>query len=125
MGLDMYAYAQDNPCQPDVDVQPEDPTKEEFAYWRKFNALHRWMENLYVSRGGTKTFNCIDLPLSKEDLKHLERDCIAGTITPTAGFFFGSQEPLETEDYEAITTFITQANEIIEAGRHVFYSSWW
>ena len=49
---------------------------EEFFYWRKHPAIHNWMENLYVERGGKESFNGIPLYLSKEDLKNLKKDII-------------------------------------------------
>lgn len=125
MGLDMYAYAQDNPTISGVDEQPEDSSREEIAYWRKFNALHGWMENLYKHRGGISTFNCVDLPLHREDIKELKRAAITKTLLPTAGFFFGSQEPLTDDDWDEVHRFTDLASELLDAGKYIIYSSWW
>lgn len=46
----------------------------EIDYWRKHHDLHGWFENLYLSKGGNETFNCIPLKLELEDLDQLEYD---------------------------------------------------
>ena len=63
MGLDMYAYTCDADSvgdqQVDIKTHAEDGGHllanfdREFAYWRKFNHLHGWMEKLYREKGGT------------------------------------------------------------------------
>lgn len=117
MGLDMYARA-----------TSDGKETIEIAYWRKHNALHGWMEQLYRERGGTEEFNCIPLPLSVEDLDRLEADVKARRLEPTDGFFFGPTEYTE-EDWSEIQrhdlAFINQAREHIAHGYTVVYDSWW
>ena len=119
MGLDMYAFAV--PQGTDMDGEVE--SKQELAYWRKFNALHGWMENLYREQGGTGTFNCVPLQLTPKDLDRLELDLGAG-LTPVEGFFFGEQK-VYPEDVEATKKFIADAREQMADGMDVYYDSWW
>jgi hypothetical protein len=54
MGLDMYAFTVDATTVGDgvTDVALGDNAME-ICYWRKFNALHGWMEDLYRLKGGS------------------------------------------------------------------------
>lgn len=114
MGLDMYAFAR----------KPGAEESVELAYWRKFNALHGYMEDLYRSRGGMETFNCVQLPLTEADLDNLEETLKGGALVPREGFFFGVQE-IHEEDVEATHQFIAAAREAIAEGKEVVYDSWW
>lgn len=121
MGLDMYAYA----VPAGTDLGDEDVVgKQELAYWRKFNALHGWMEQLYHSKGGNETFNCVAVQLTEVDLNELERAIGENTLKPTEGFFFGEQT-IYPEDIEATKEFIAGAREQIADGMDVYYDSWW
>jgi hypothetical protein len=97
----------------------------EFAYWRKFNALHGWMESLYREKGGTDTFNCTNVRLQEADLARLEADAQAMRLKPTTGFFFGSQHPFGDEERDEVLEFVAKARAAIAHGKAVFYSSWW
>lgn len=120
MGLDMYAYS----VPQGEDVSAESTERSQIAYWRKFNALHGWMEDLYREReGGTNDFNCIPLQLTPEDLDRLELDLKKG-LTPRQGFFFGAQE-IYPEDVESTVDFIAHAREELANGKDVYYDSWW
>lgn len=96
----------------------------DFAYWRKFNHLHGWMERLYQAKGGSQEFNCTSVRVEQNDLKDLKQDLLEGRLTPTSGFFFGN-EILHPEDTDSLLDFINRANQSIEDGYAVFYSSWW
>lgn len=133
MGLDMYAFtvsaadAGDNV----VDLKRYDDNdnelfpKEELYYWRKFNALHGWMEDLYREKGGTgKDFNCNTVRLNEVDLRRLEQDVFNNELKPRNGFFFGSQE-IYPEDIESVADFIAKARHAIAEGKAVYYDSWW
>lgn len=140
MGLDMYAFAAKT-----VKPHPEDEhsiitgvttsdgdyeyfdgkTPTEIAYWRKFNALHNWMQSLYTSRGGTGTFNCVAIELSLDDLAALKEACDSKSLVPVTGFCFGSQEPVDDDDYDSVREFITNAENYIRDGFVVYYDSWW
>ena len=126
MGLDMYAFTVPAEWAGDreVDYTPDaDRESEELYYWRKFNALHGWMEKLYRSKGGAKaSFNCTTVRLTSEDLDTLERG--ASELKPVEGFFFGEQT-IYPEDLESVTDFIAKARQALADGKAVFYDSWW
>lgn len=127
MGLDMYAYtvpASDENTDFSYKKQPEGQERNEIAYWRKFNALHGWMEDLYRSLGGEESFNCIPLKLTTERLNVLEVACRENTLRPREGCFFGSQE-IYQEDVDATLSFIKKARACIASGKDVYYDSWW
>jgi hypothetical protein len=126
MGLDMYAFTVPAEWAGDTDTDyttDADRKTTELFYWRKFNALHGWMEDLYRIKGGTKeSFNCTTVRLTSEDLDRLERE--ANSLQPVAGFFFGEQT-VYPEDIESVATFIAKAREALAGGKAVFYDSWW
>jgi hypothetical protein len=124
MGLDMYAFTVDAKDAGDAvtDVALGDNAVELF-YWRKFNALHGWMEQLYRSKKGLRVdFNCTTVRLTSEDLDRLERE--ANNLQPVAGFFFGEQT-LYPEQLESVADFIAKAREALDYGKAVYYDSWW
>jgi hypothetical protein len=126
MGLDMYAYAVNAKDVGDgvVDVALGDDAVQVF-YWRKFNALHGWMEDLYRLKKGLRVdFNCTTVRLQSEDLDRLEMDTGNNKLVPINGFFFGAQT-IYPEDLESIAVFIAKAREEINCGNAVFYDSWW
>jgi hypothetical protein len=126
MGLDMYAFIVDADGVGDAvtDVALGD-TATEICYWRKFNALHGWMEDLYRQKGGSKeSFNCTTLRLDARDLDCLEMDTGNNKLIPVNGFFFGAQE-IYPEDLESVATFVKVARQAIADGKAVFYDSWW
>jgi hypothetical protein len=126
MGLDMYAFIVDAEVARGgvVDVALGD-TATEICYWRKFNALHGWMEDLYRQKGGSKaSFNCTTVRLTANDLDRLEMDTGNNKLVPVNGFFFGAQE-IDSEDLESVATFIKVARQALADGKAVFYDSWW
>ena len=128
MGLDMYAFAvskkEVKSCGAEVEFSVEKPEMEELAYWRKHHDLHGWMEKLYRDKGGDKEFNCINMPLTEEDLDQLVLDLEAKKLPPTTGFFFGDNPP-DDESLKGDLEFVEKAREELKKGRVVFYSSWW
>lgn len=126
MGLDMYAFAVKADSFGDrvVDAVMDDDAVQ-ISYWRKFNALHGWMEDLYRLKGGSKQdFNCTTLRLDLKDLERLEMDTGNNKLVPRNGFFFGSQE-IYPEDLESVADFVKVARQCIAEGKAVFYDSWW
>lgn len=126
MGLDMYAFAvnADSVGEGVVDVALGDDAMQ-ISYWRKFNALHGWMEDLYrLKRGVRHDFNCTTVRLTLSDLDRLEMDVGANKLVPRNGFFFGSQE-IYPEDLESVGDFVKVARQAIADGKAVFYDSWW
>lgn len=126
MGLDMYAYrVKKEYVVNDFEFNSDQDPAEDLAYWRKFNALHGWMENLYKDRGGPKeSFNCAPIRLHLEDLDQLQRDIGENKLQPTNGFFFGEQT-IYPEDIASAMKFIFEAREVIKQGDAVYYDSWW
>jgi hypothetical protein len=132
MGLDMYAFtvaadaAGDNVVDLDINYGTDNElAKTELFYWRKFNALHGWMEDLYRIKGGAKeSFNCTTVRLDTVDLDRLEMDTGNNKLVPINGFFFGEQT-IYPEDLESIADFIAKAREALADGKAVFYDSWW
>lgn len=97
----------------------------EFAYWRKFNHLHGWMDLLYAKKSGTKEFNCTTVRLMPADLDRLEALASMKALAPTQGFFFGDYEPFDDEDRTEVLDFIKKARKAIEDGYAILYDSWW
>lgn len=130
MGLDMYAFsvaaadAGDNVVDLETNYGTDNEVeKTELFYWRKFNALHGWMEKLYRTKGGAKeSFNCTTVRLTNEDLDRLERE--VGTMQPVEGFFFGEQT-IYPEDIESVASFIYKARAALANKQAVYYDSWW
>jgi hypothetical protein len=127
MGLDMYAFSVDVEVARGgvVDVALDADTATEIFYWRKFNALHGWMEDLYRQKRGLRhDFNCTTVRLTANDLDRLEMDTGNNKLVPVNGFFFGAQE-IDSEDLESVATFIKVARQALADGKAVFYDSWW
>ncbi len=104
----------------------EDAVKEEFQYWRKHNALHSWMENLYRAKGGdAESFNCIPLRLTKEDLLALIDDAKAHKLESATGFFWGVHYDYDDELANQDIEFAHKALAEIDKGYVVYYYSWW
>ena len=126
MGLDMYAFTVDATTVGEyvTDVALGDDAMQ-ISYWRKFNALHGWMEDLYRLKGGSKdSFNCTTVRLTANDLDRLEMDTGNNKLVPRNGFFFGSQE-IYPEDLESVADFVKLSRQAIAEGKAVFYDSWW
>ena len=123
MGLDQYAKVVKREY--NNETLTETITKTEICYWRKHNALHGWMENLYESKGGDGEFNCVNLNLTSEDLKELEEDVIDKDLPETTGFFFG--EDTRDCDHQKLQTlkFLSKAKKALNEGNEVEYSAWY
>lgn len=140
MGLDMFAFAaktaKQDPTEPVAIILGEEDESGDYIYfdgespieidyWRKFNALHNWMQELYIRKGGKAIFNCIKLPLTLEDLAELGKACEAKSLKPVEGFFWGSQEEVQAAEYLEVLKFIRKARDYISNGYTVCYDSWW
>jgi hypothetical protein len=98
----------------------------EFAYWRKFNHLHGWMNKLYDKKGGTsESFNCNTVRLMPEDIDVLESLASLKALPATQGFFFGGDEPFDDDDKESVLDFVAKSRIAFSEGKAVFYDSWW
>jgi len=123
MGLDQYAKVVKREY--NNETLTETITKTEICYWRKHNALHGWMENLYESKGGEGEFNCVNLNLTSEDLEELEEDVVDKDLPETKGFFFG--EDTRECDHQKLETlkFLSKAKKALSQGNEVEYSAWY
>jgi len=123
MGLDQYAKVVKREY--NNETLTGTITKTEICYWRKHNALHGWMENLYESKGGEGEFNCVNLNLTSEDLEELEEDVVDKDLPETKGFFFG--EDTRECDHQKLETlkFLSKAKKALSQGNEVEYSAWY
>jgi hypothetical protein len=81
------------------------------------------MERLYRPKAArTKSFNCVNVQLSADDLEKLEADIRAMRLPATQGFFFGASDSTELEDDLA---FIAKARAALAGNLTVYYASWW
>jgi hypothetical protein len=127
MGLDMYAYA----APKEGDENRYARNSREIAYWRKHPNLHGRMEQLWIKKGrpgleghiNEPTFNGVELELTWDDLKDLERDIKEGNLPSTTGCFFGN--PSDDHYREQDLEFIVEARTQIFLGFKVFYNSSW
>lgn len=125
MGLDMYAFAVPKSAVED-NFKFNIKFSKELQYWRKHNALHSWMENLYRAKGGTEqSFNCTPVRLTKEDLNALIEDAKGHKLQSARGFFWGSQYDYNDEIANKDIDFAYKALAEIDKGNAVYYDSWW
>lgn len=121
MGLDQYGKARN----------PKTGEVVEIAYWRKHNALHGWMENLWNAKGRPNAnkedpnFNCVPLELSLAEIRNLSADFATMELPKTQGFFFGSDTSHLSCHDEQTLAFIRKAKEYLDRGWQVAYDSWW
>lgn len=134
MGLDMYAFAEKELTkieQTEELIKNGEINKDEIElmYWRKHNALHGWMEQLYRQKGGKDEFNCVRVYLDTDDLLQLENDIKNKGLKSVEGFFFGNNYDYNSEELEGIRkddkTFIEEARKHINMGYTIYYTSWW
>ena len=130
MGLDQYAHKVKRTYAPTTKTSTVRST--EFFYWRKHNALHGWMENLYNGKKledginiDSDDFNGVAVKLEEKDLDKLEQDVMTFNLPQTAGFFFGA-DSVGDEDQKAQTLeFLKKARKALAEGYEVEYNSWW
>jgi len=112
MGLDMHAYA-----------TTDELTDAELHYWRKHYNLHRWMERLFIARGGAdKDFNCQCVTLDSADIDRLEAAIVADELPDTRVFFFRQPRFDQKDDDLA---FIAKARKALASGKTLFYVANW
>jgi len=93
----------------------------EIAYFRKFNALHAWVERLVGHES-----NCEVVRIAGEDLAALKsdvNDALAGEVGafPTrSGFFFGS-----TDYDDWYRADLVKLDKVLDGRTEVYYNSWW
>lgn len=127
MGLDMYVRAK-HPA----DENTTDGRGEEIQCWRKNNALHFWMQELYFKRLGkpdyteedARAFNCKDIQLFVDDIFQLQRDILQNKMTPSSGVFLGKMEYDKYQQSHDLE-FCGKALGYLNSGYEIFYDSWW
>ncbi len=137
MGLDQYVFAKTR------------DTTEEIGYWRMHPDLHGWMEHLWDRKrlaagnprsydiqaildhffGGPKAeeaelFNCVDLPLSEQDILDCMETVRKDELPETEGFCFGESENTKQQRKQDLGT-LQRCLDAVRQGKEVFYSSWW
>lgn len=98
----------------------------QYHYWRKFNALHGWMEDLWRERtgaGAAEDFNCQTVRLYRKDIEALAEARDKNQLHPRGGFFFGA-ETIYPEDLESLDSFLLKASKDVDDNA-IFYDSWW
>ena len=130
MGLDQYAHKVKRKYAPTTKTETVRTT--EFFYWRKHNALHGWMENLYNGKKledginiDSDDFNGVAVKLEEKDLDKLEQDVMTFNLPQTAGFFFGRDSVGDEYQKEQTLEFLKKARKALAEGYEVEYNSWW
>ena len=130
MGLDQYAYKVKRKYAPTTKTSTVRTT--EFFYWRKHNALHGWMENLYNGKKledginiDSDDFNGVAVKLEEKDLDKLEQDVMTFNLPQTTGFFFGADSVGDDYQKEQTLEFLKKARKALAEGFEVEYNSWW
>ena len=75
-------------------------------------------------QGKEDCFNCVPVKITLEDLDALEEAVRGGKLPNTSGFFFGESFGDEGEISHDLE-FIGKARDAINAGKSVYYTSWW
>ena len=129
------------------------PTNEaDFAYWRNFNHLQYWMEQLFYQKGGSdeNDFNGDYVELSLIDLEKLwydanleQLDLLHNTLFKEKDYLtypeqieskifldinieqMDNSSVLYKENLDKLKDFILEAKEYIKQGNEVFYFSSW
>lgn len=135
MGLDQYAYAVTPEVAPlalitereltDDETQKLEQGKVWITQWRKHADLNKWMEDLYISKGGTDQFNCVPLIITRDDLLNLRMHLQENGneyAERGQGFFWGETRH---EDILQDHNFIDRALALIDEGMEVIYYCWW
>lgn len=97
---------------------------EEIKYYRKFNALHGLLNDLYLKRGGCD-MNCVLVNVSLFDIRLIKESCLNKTLKPQEGFFWGNQEPVSDEEYEDLYALAVEMEELDSEGWYVAYCGGW
>lgn len=97
---------------------------EEIKYYRKFNALHGLLDDLYLSRGGSD-MNCVLVNVNLEDVNLIKEHCLNKTLEPREGFFWGSQDPVTDEEYEELYNLTILMEEMLSEGWIIGYCGYW
>ena len=107
------------------EIETEDKfAMEEIKYYRKFNALHGLLNDLYSSRGGSY-MNGVLVNVNLEDVNLIREHCLNKTLKPQEGFFWGSQAPVTDEEYEELYNLTILMEERLSEGWTIGYCGDW
>lgn len=120
MGLDMYFFAARND-KPIQEIDTED--LEEVRYFRKFNNLHGWLEDLWFQKGNRDDMNCQLFELDEEDLNLMSKDSAA--MGPMSGFFYGQQKEMDKTMIDEVKYLADELLLNLKQGNRIFYYAWW
>lgn len=119
MGLDMYLFSR----------LPGSEDRTEVAYWRKHPDLHGFIERTFYR--GQEEFNCVEQPLTEQDIDRIQAAVRARELPLTSGFFFGNsyfeddtEEERQRYDAEDIEK-LEKGKDAIRRGLEVFYYAWY
>jgi len=130
----MYAYSR---------AKEKESKANELQYWRKHNALHGLLEDMWNDKGQpipqwmrdeypddfaderAIPFNGIEMELTEADINYIESVVLNNELPMTEGFFFGQDTRFSEGDKVADLDFIKKAREALAKGEEVFYTSSW
>tara|TARA_Y100001970_G_C14205707_1_gene843830 strand:+ start:1063 stop:1461 length:399 start_codon:yes stop_codon:yes gene_type:complete len=132
LGLDQYLVAQkeneNNTETGDFFGNPSsNVVVEQLGVWRKHANLQGLMQNLAVEKGvvdRVDDFNCVDLPLTKEDLAQVTAAISLNLLPATTGFFFGASYGDDAEKQRDLLIF-DEAISYANMGWNIVYRCWW
>ena len=127
MGLDMSFYKLGGVKS--ISSTGEIETDEKYAmveikYYRKFNALHGLLNELYLNRGGVD-MNCALVNVSLYDINLIREHCLNKSLKPQEGFFWGRQDPVTDEEYSGLLELVEEMETLIGEGWIIGYCGDW
>ena len=97
---------------------------EEIKYYRKFNALHGLLNDLYLKRGGND-MNCVLINIGLSEVNYIKQCCLEKSLQPKEGFFWGSQEAVSDEQYIELLSLCEDIEDLISDGWVIGYCGDW
>ena len=97
---------------------------EEIKYYRKFNALHGLLNDLYLNRGGVD-MNCALVNVGLYDINLIREHCLSKTLKPQEGFFWGRQGTVTDEEYSELLELVEEMESLIGEGWTIGYCGDW
>lgn len=97
---------------------------EEIKYYRKFNALHGLLNDLYLNRGGVD-MNCALVNVSLYDINLIREHCLNKSLKPQEGFFWGRQDLVTDEEYSELLELVEEMESPIGEGWIIGYCGDW
>ena len=97
---------------------------ESIAYFRKHADLHGFLADVWARETGRNPaeFNCEDLEITKDILDELSRFVHGPHNKHYSGFFWGASDDSKWEDTKEALRLVEAE---LDAGRKVYFHSWW